>query len=293
MTHKYVVPIEVVRKLETLNLGAPALKLVHGMLLHADLAVNGNTGLLWRGMNTAALVRASFLREELGWVSQKGNRPLKEALADPSLRQVLKSAELTSNGRGVSREFQKRFIEVATVKNFDPVKNGSKYALMDTSAIGPCRTCEDILLLTRVAMHRRQDCPKFELTGVGRREQVPSQSTKNLQFKTNLLRSSVTRQNEISASPWAESRERWIHAARKLAATTGDVLLFRVIEGIAEPGVTKVVVLIANSKTIWDPEFFYKCRGGWRLVLVTKDGHKNLSSKEVARRALGDDVPGQ
>ncbi|EBA14437.1 hypothetical protein RSK20926_02172 [Roseobacter sp. SK209-2-6] len=293
MTHKYIVLAAVVGKLETLNLGANALKLAHGMLLHADLAVNGETNALWRAMNTPALVRASFLREELGWASQKGNRPLRTAVADSGLRQVLKNIAVTSNGRGVMREFHQRFIETATVKNFDPVNRKSKYALMDTACVGQCRTREDLLLLTRVSMHRRQDFPKFELAGVGRQEQIPMAKKKTLRLQGSQQASADGGKTEPDSARWASSRDKWLQAARKASKMTGDTLLFRVIEGIADPGVMKVEVLISNSDTNWDPDVFFKSGGGRRLILVTDKGHRNLSSVEAKARAAGEEVPGQ
>lgn len=293
MTHKYIVPVDVVGKLETLSLGANALKLVHGMLLHADLTVDGVTKILWSGMITPALVRASFLREELGWASQKGNRPLRAAVADPGLKQVFKSIAVTPNGRGVAREFHKRFIETATVKNFDPVNGKSKYALMNTACVGQCRTREDLLLLTRVSMHRRQDFPKFELVGAGRQEQIPMAKKKTLHLPVPQQDLADGGKTEPGPTRWASSRDKWLQAARKVSEMTGDTLMFRVIEGIADPGVMKVEVLISNSDTHWDADVFFKTGGGCRLILVTDRGQRNLSAGEAKERAAGEEVPGQ
>lgn len=98
---------------------------------------------------------------------------------------------------------------------------------------------------------------------------------------------------EPDSARWASSRGKWLQAARKVAEMTGDMLLFRVIEGIADPGVLKVEVRISNSNTIWDPDVFFKTGDGGRLVLVTDKGHRNLSAGEAKAGAAGQEVPGQ
>ncbi|MCA0905432.1 hypothetical protein LCM27_03375 [Ruegeria marisrubri] len=287
MTTKYIVPAPLVEKIETLGLGYPALKLVHGLLLSAHLEVGGNTSLLWRPMSRRSVVRTAFLRAEIGAAREKGNRQIRAALEDPQLKSVFEEIHLLENGRGIVSMFRKDICEVATVRNFDPATNEKhQYALLESANLAACRTATDILLLTRVCMHRRQKYPAFHLFGFQQPEVSPAnnRAMNKLAEAQAKLQESV-RKAEADPVAWPDVRDKWLGSACRVAKLTGDRFVFVLEEGVSQLGVRRVKVRISNAEAKWKPEVLHRCPAGSRLVEIDSDGHRYLTAERARLRA--------
>lgn len=295
MTVRYIVPKNVVTNLETISLSPPAFKMVHGVLMHADIAVDGQTSLLWMALQEARVISTSFLRAELGMLGDKGNRSLKRAIADQELKRVFDRVELTENGRALLCKVRQQFVETAKVRNFDPGNLKHEYAFLCSEQVGACKTDKDILFLTRALMHGRQNYPVFDLPGVGTPELVSRVFGKRTalqrrQAELAALHSLATKHETL---PWPKVRDRWIAAATRSAAITGDRFVLHIQRALTHPGILRVRVRGVCKTSKWLPQKLYACSPGSRIVEADAAGSCFLSRAEIEERKAKRNVPGQ
>lgn len=276
---KYILPAELINKIEALNPSRVTLLLAHGLLFHAHCLAEANTSLLRIKMSQPHIVRTSHLRDVVGRVGTKGNRWFAAALGDGRCSTIFRKLEPTENGRGLIVEYQPSFCHAATANGFDPEKSKHKYALLDTRLIGACASKTDILFYTRVAMHRRQNFPTFAIPGVGWQETSIRPPSKQFSLP------GVEPKKEPTFVSWTNVRDNWLRSAKKISGLTGDHFLFRLDEGISRLGTQKVVVKVLNGETKWENARLYKCPPGSRIIAVNEDGYSYLSPEEVQLRA--------
>ncbi|MDP2520911.1 hypothetical protein [Shimia thalassica] len=292
---QYILIEEIVKKLETSNLTAPALRLIHGTLYDAHIRAGGAAEFLSLRMNDQAVLRVSVLRDLIGSAGEKCNRQIKQAIKDLHGKNIFCELQLSSNGRALDFKFHNRFCEHATARKFDPELGSHKYALLDTEIMKKCRTPSDFLFLTRVVMHERQKFPTFDLPGLekGTEAQKIHGKLSKLQIETLKMREGMFEPTPVKAIQWTKMRDSWINSAKKVSKITGNSFLIRLHDGIREPGIQNVDVKVVGKHTAWVPENLYKLHSGTKLIEVYEDRHVYLSSADVRARCKQTSIPGQ
>lgn len=246
----YSMPADFITLLGRQHLSLNARRLVHGLYYGVGRALPDEK--LW-GMAASSdrRIRLTPLRETFGPRGAKDNRVYHAAIEELAQNRALFSKlEKIANGRGVLCRFSTLVVDCSRGKD-------AGFARFTLDDVAHCRCATELRFLEMVRLHRKKRRPLFCLPGYDGKKPNPH---------------------------WPRERDRWLRAARNVAAHTGDRFLFALVYDDWEPGKLTINVKISNDTTGWDPGKLYSARALTQVIEIGVSGHQYLDTQTVATR---------